>query len=266
MSVKAAREKARQAQLQRSLATPLRQPSSVHKLVPRKGKTTKKVARPTPTRPAPAELDRFVPRTYKPCYQQGESDCSRYSIRIAVENVLAPFGKADRLRFKKWSRSCPAAGDDFFHAVESFKDVFKELASKVTFDVYPKSATQRSTRNTPVPDRILVTVADIKGFLDKGDVLLLNLQNMTFKQGTIVQGPRNDKEGHCVCCVGYDEKSLFIHDSNKHDGQCKKTISLSTLLENEKQLELSKAVLEESLRWKKTLLFVSELYTVKPTI
>ena len=55
--------------------------------------------------------------------------------------------------------------------------------------------------------------AAIRSCLD-GHIVILNIQHVGFKGTTLV--PQEGDGGHNICCVGYDDTSFVLHDSNTY--------------------------------------------------
>lgn len=144
----------------------------------------------------------------RPCYQQDGDTCGYWCTRIAAEILMQRKFKGDELkRFKDYKSTCSLQGVTLLDSTNKFKAYFPEIP--INFDAL---------------DVDRPASKDITKLLKPDTVVLLNLQNMDFKATKIVENQKN-KYGHNVCCYGYDNENLFIQDSNKSGGKCKKTLS-----------------------------------------
>tara|TARA_B110001450_G_scaffold255030_1_gene281607 strand:- start:310 stop:954 length:645 start_codon:yes stop_codon:yes gene_type:complete len=144
-------------------------------------------------------------------YQNGESNCGYFCLRIAAEIVLGrTFDQAERTTFtNEFLGMCLVSGQRISESSAQFNEKFPEI------DVYFKT----EEANEYSPEAVVTK-------LDAGhQVLVLNIQNMNFRGNKLVKG----RFGHNICCVGHEDGKLIFKDSNKYHGKCKKTMAISIL-------------------------------------
>jgi len=195
----------------------------------------------------------------RPCYQQHEADCSRFSTRIASEIVLGrKMNKDEAKRFREWG--CPLAGDTFDSAVDQFKRLFPSFSDHLTYTRVPEIVTRRRTRrSSSAEEKMFVSMSEIESLLDSGYILLLNIQHMDFRKNEIVEW-KGSEGGHCICCIGHDENYLILQDSNKYRGSCVKRVEKRILHDTERRLKTDD--LFERLKIMASDMHVTELYAV----
>lgn len=153
------------------------------------------------------------------CYQQDDSDCSHWCVRIASEFILKrTFTREEQQRFYSWG--CSVYGDFLRIVATQIPKVLPSISRELSFTVYPESTRARRGQATVSS---YVTVARMEQFLDQGFVLLLNLQNVRFVKNKFLPSKREGWGAeHCVCCVGHTREkskegpanSFIILDSN----------------------------------------------------
>ena len=107
------------------------------------------------------------------------------------------------------------------------------------YPIEPETTMSTRGQKRKDPDQY-VTVEGIKQLFtsNKGSVLLFNLQNIDFEKTRIVyKHPNKGGEGHCICCIGFDENNLIFHDSNRSGNSCKKTLSFDVVRAGQASLE-----------------------------
>jgi|TARA_B100000767_G_C19645993_1_gene484631 hypothetical protein len=146
------------------------------------------------------------------CYQQGESDCGYYSLRIAAEIALKRrFDSEEDQTFRQeFLNMCLVSGQRLEFSVMHFAEQFPDMS------VY-------FTTEADVPEFSPTTVIEK---LDAGcKAVVLNIQNMDFAGNRLTRG----RYGHNICCVGHGKGKLIFADSNRNRGSCRKTMDIELL-------------------------------------
>jgi hypothetical protein len=202
-----------------------------------------------------------------PEHSQGDFDCSRWSVRIAAEITLQrSLSPIERRTFEEWG--CPKSGDSFTASVAQFSNLLPRMM--LAFTRVPVVGTRRRTRSTSSSteeEQLFVTVHQIETALDDGHVLLLNVQNVAFGDGGAIQpatpwddgSSSSDRVGHCICCVGHDERTLVCQDSN--GAPYRKTIAKDALRASAAALEAQQDLTERE-RLMKCAMYIAEMYVV----
>jgi hypothetical protein len=187
----------------------------------------------------------FVP----PCYQQGESDCGYYCLRIAAEITLQrKFNADERKAFTKFKGLCAKVGTSLDLSTQRFVSYFPDMG--VYFN--EKNAYSQDEH---------ISLDLVRACLDMGKVVVLNITNMDFKGNKLVrsksQGMNN---GHNICCVGYDDTHLIFQDSNKYRKSCRKTMSLDLLQEGYEEMIAAGGDLDRRLKVMHRATYITEMY------
>lgn len=185
---------------------------------------------------------------FLPCYQQGASDCGYWSLRIAAEiSMHRRFTKEESKMFTQFKRQCAKAGSCLSLSTVRFSSSFPDIG--VHFN--PISA------YGGVDDEF-ISPATIRSMLDKGFVVVLNIQHVKFKADTLVPAPKED--GHNICCYGYDDEHLIFQDSNKYRNKCRKKMRLEYLQKGYNTLVEAGEDLEARFKVMREETYVTEMY------
>lgn len=191
---------------------------------------------------------------FLPNYQQGSSDCGYWSLRVSAEVTLGRRFTPDETKaFGKFKRMCAKSGSCLALSSTRFAAFFPDMG--VHFN--EMSAYGDSDAEYTSPEAI-------RACLDRGCVVVLNVQHVKFLGATLIPGgPRED--GHNVCCVGHGEdehgEEVFVlQDTNKYRGSFRKTLKVSTVRAGYDRLVASGADLETRRRTMLRETYVSEAY------
>ena len=185
-----------------------------------------------------------------PCYQQGASDCGYWCLRIAAEiSMRRRFTREEAKTFTAFKRQCAKAGSCLSLSTARFAAAFPDLG--VHFNPSEAYAAEE-----------FVSPAMIKSALDAGRVVVLNIQRVALRRDALVPG---EKDGHNVCCVGYDERDFIFHDSNKYRNKCRKTMRISDLQEGYDRVVSAGDDLEARVRAMSSATYASEMYVADTT-
>ena len=196
---------------------------------------------------AAAVANNQVAKFVAPCHQQVGNTCSRWAIRVGIEHVHQRYLSPEEDSLFK-AIPCALIGSLMSLAIVVFNRTMPDLMDSIELEYYPPEPEHtRSSRTTKtVVPSAYVTVDEMKALFDDnpGCVLILNVQNIDFKKNIIVYAdPKAKKkedrgEGHCICCIGYDDDNLILHDSNIYAGSCRKTLSLALVEEGQAALDV----------------------------
>ena len=184
---------------------------------------------------------------YIPNYQQGESECSYFCLRIASELTLKrEFDEEENKGFDAFKAMCAKDGATLDLSRARFAKSFPDIG--VFFN---KMSAYSSEDEFVNPDAI-------KKVLDDGKIVVMGIQKMDFRGKKIIRG----KDGHSICCVGYDDENFIFHDSNKCGKSCKKTMAIDFLKTGYDNLKDAGGDLSERLKLMKLETYVNDLYVV----
>lgn len=94
-------------------------------------------------------------------------------------------------------------GDAYLRELNNDNNVTKAQTEHSDLDYERKNALDYS--KSKIHKKILPTLEDVKDFLEKGYLLICNVNSKTLSQ-------KEGYIGHSVVIFGYDEKNLYIHD------------------------------------------------------
>lgn len=146
------------------------------------------------------------------CYQQGDSDCGYYCLRIAAEIVLQRrFNSEEASTFRnEFLGMCLVSGQRLEFSIGQFAQHYPDMGVYFITE----------------PDVFEFSPATVVEKLDAGcKALVLNIQNIKFKGSTFVRG----RYGHNICCIGHKDGKLIFADSNRSAGSCRKTMDMAIL-------------------------------------
>ena len=143
-------------------------------------------------------------------YQQGDSDCCFWAIRVAYEHVTDNLLEND-----KWLEFTSIYGgeEDLTNVLELVRDEFPEI-SEINYVFHSAY------------DDGYVNFNTIKSLIDDGYILILKTNCMTFAGGneelqnytTVDEDPivpkKKSFDNHCITCIGYSGDKLICRDSN----------------------------------------------------
>lgn len=150
--------------------------------------------------------------------------------------------------FKKFKNKCAQVGSQLELSTARFSDYFPNFG--VYFNKYEPYLSGESGE--------YISPDEIKSILDQGKVVVLNIQNMDFKEKTLIRSKGGD--GHNICCIGYDARNFIFQDSNKCENSCTKTMAIRTLQTGYETLLGAGDDLEKRLKAMKVATHVAEIY------
>lgn len=186
---------------------------------------------------------------FLPCYQQGASDCGYWCLRIAAEiSMQRRFTREEAKTFTQFKRQCAKAGSCLSLSTLRFSAAFPDIG--VHFNPVCAYGV----------DEEFISPVTIQSMLDKGHVVVLNIQHVALKARTLV--PASKEDGHNICCYSYDNEHFIFQDSNKYRKKCGKTMRIEDLQHGYDQLVDAGEDMEARFKVMRAATHVTEMYVV----
>ena len=156
------------------------------------------------------------------------------------------FVKEEAKTFTRFKNHCAKTGSCLFLSTVRFSSSFPDIG--LYFNPISAYGVEEE----------FVSPNTIRFMLDKGFVVVLNIQHVKFKADTLVPAPKED--GHNICCYGYDDEHLIFQDSNKYRKKCRKTMLFEYLQKGYDALVESGEDLEARFKVMREETYVTEMY------